>query len=131
MFSWRKREEAPLDPAVGPIEELLETASARHPAGPWPERTLHVAHLCACYAMDDSPDWMIWGTESGVGWRRWPIKLPEREVVHAPREVGCHTEPTLVLAWLRGEAPVPWPEAYASWGDPEVWTELQHRISAP
>ena len=130
MFGWRKREEGPLDPAVGPIEQILEAATARHPAGSWEGRAQCVAQLCACYAMDDSPDWMIWSTESGVGWRRCPIKLAGRDVVHAPREASCHTEPTLVLAWLRGEAPTPWPEAYASSGDPEIWAELQRRITS-
>lgn len=108
MLSWRRRENAALDPDVGPIEELLEAAAARHSAGAWQGRALHALNICACCTLDESPDWMIYSTKSGVGWRRLPIKLPEREVVHAPLEAGGHAAPAQVLAWLRAEASDPW-----------------------
>lgn len=111
------------------IEEMLDRAEARHRAGEWQGRARHVLWICACVTLDRSPDWIIFDTDDGVGWRRWPDYLPDVEVVHAPLEAGGHASPSEVLAWLQGAAKDPWGAGGDGSGDPEVLVELQRRVA--
>ncbi|SDD05212.1 hypothetical protein [Nocardioides lianchengensis] len=107
------------DSAVGGIERLLGEAASRHPAGVWQGRAQHVLMICACVTLHGSPDWIVFDTVDGLGWRRWPDDLPDEEMVRAPREAGGHADPSDVLAWLRGDAADPWTSGDGH-GDPEV-----------
>lgn len=115
--------------AVAAIEELLDRAQARHPPGDWRGRAQHVLHICACVTQDYSPDWIIFDTDDGIGWRRWPDDLTEAEVVDAPLGAGGHADPSEVLAWLRGEAHDPWGAGGDGDGDPEVLLALRRLIA--
>lgn len=98
----------PRDPAVAPIERILSEAALRYPAGPWQGRARHVVYICACCTEGSSPDWVIYGTDDGIGWRRWPDDLHSDEEVDASYRVDGHADPTDVLAWLGGKAEDPW-----------------------
>jgi hypothetical protein len=116
------------DPAVARIEALLGDAASRHPAGDWQGRARHVVTICACVTLSESPDWIIFDTAEGIGWRRWPDDLPESGMVHAPLEAGGHADPSDVLAWLLGDAADPWTSGDGS-GDPEVVSALQRWLA--
>ncbi|EAP98304.1 hypothetical protein JNB_15108 [Janibacter sp. HTCC2649] len=85
--------------------------------------------ICACVTLDASPDWIVYDTDDGIGWCRWPDGLPEAEMVHAPLDSGGHANPSEVLAWLQGNAEDPWGAGGEGSGDPEVLIELQRQIS--
>lgn len=129
MFGGRKSPQSVEDPAVGPIERLLRAAATRHPVGDLEGRTRHALHICACVTLDDAPDWIIFDTDDGVGWRRWPDDVFEADVVRAPLEAGGHADPAEVLSWLRGTAADPWGCGGDGLGDPEVLVELQSKIA--
>lgn len=129
MFGARKSGRSLEHPAVGAIEDLLRAAASRHPVGDWERGARHVLHICACVTLDDAPDWIIFDTGDGVGWRRWPDDLPEAEVVRAPLEAGGHADPAQVLAWLRGDAADPWGGGGEGFGEPEVLIELHRQIA--
>lgn len=117
------------DPSVTLIEELLESASTRHNAGDWRGRARHVLTICACVTLDVSPDWIIFDTEDGFGWRRWPDDLPDDEMVRAPLEAGGHAAPADVAAWLQGTAKDPWAAGDGD-GDAGVVIALRRWIAA-
>jgi hypothetical protein len=108
MKGARRRSEPASHPAVERIEMVLSAAASRHPAGALPGRVRHVMTICACVTPYRSPDWIIFDTDDGVGWRRQPDELPGEEILHAPVEAGGHADPSDVLAWLEGDAPDPW-----------------------
>ncbi|WP_155855964.1 hypothetical protein [Cellulomonas sp. URHD0024] len=115
------------DPAVEGIEVLLGGAALRNPAGSWQGRARHVLTICACVTLDESPDWIIFDTVDGIGWRRWPDDLPNEEMVRAPLEAGGHADPSDVLAWLQGNAADPWASGDGD-GPPEVVEALQRWV---
>lgn len=80
--------------------------------------------ICACVTLNVSPDWIIFDTDEGIGWRRWPDDLPDDEMVHAPLEAGGHADPSDVLAWLEGKTADPWASA-DGFGSTEATTALQ------
>ncbi|WP_157571019.1 hypothetical protein [Nocardioides insulae] len=129
MFGRRRPTQPSEDPAVAFIEALLDRASTTHPAGAWQGRARHALTICACVTPDHSPDWIIFDTEEGIGWRRWPDDLPDIEVVHAPLEAGGHADPSEVLAWLQCTAEDPWGAGGDGSGDADVLTELQRWIA--
>lgn len=96
------------DPAVAPIEQMLEEAADRSPAGPWQGRVRHAVYVCACCTTGTSPDWIIYDTEDGIGWRRFPDGLPDDEDVDAVYRADGHADPADVLRWLEGAADDPW-----------------------
>ena len=96
------------DPAVASIERILEEAAVRSPAGSWQGRVRHAVYICACCTEDASPDWIIYDTDDGIGWRRFPNGLPEDEEVDAPCRADGHADPADVLRWLEGTADDPW-----------------------
>jgi len=63
------------DPAVAPVEALLDAATVRHAGVPeddepqgFPQRALSI---CACVTTDDAPWWLITETHEGaIAWRR-------------------------------------------------------------
>lgn len=128
MFRRRPAIEPARDPAVDRIEALLRDAASRHPAGDWLGRARHVVTICACVTPNDSPDWIIFDTDEGLGWRRWPDDLPDNDMVHAPLEAGGHADPTDVLAWLEGNVPDPWAGG-DGFGDEEVVSALQRWVA--
>lgn len=119
--------EATRDPAVERIEVLLSGATSRHPAGAWQGRARHVLTICACVTLDESPDWIIFDTDDGIGWRHWPDDLPDEEMVRAPLEAGGHADPGDVLAWLQGDVADPWQNGDGE-GDPAVVEALQRWV---
>jgi hypothetical protein len=125
MFGRQRPDQPDDDSAVVLIEELLDRAATRHIAGDWRGRAAHVVTICACVTLDVSPDWIIFDTEDGIGWRRWPDDLPDEQVIHAPQEAGGHAAPSEVLAWLRGNTPDPWAAGGHGSGDAEVLPALQ------
>jgi hypothetical protein len=68
MFGRRPVSEPTRDPAVARIEALLGDAASRHPAGDWQGRARHVVTICACVTLNESPDWIIFDTDEGIGW---------------------------------------------------------------
>lgn len=129
MFRRQGPTQPPEDPALALIEERLDRAAARQPAGDWQGRARHVLTICACVTVASSPDWIIFDTEDGIGWRRLPDDLPDAELVRAPRQAGGHAAPSEVLAWLHGTAPNPWGRGGDGSGDPEVVAELGRRLA--
>ncbi|WP_159540428.1 hypothetical protein [Aeromicrobium sp. 9AM] len=129
MLGERRTERPGDDPAVATIEELLDRAATRHNAGDWRGRAAHVVTICACVTLKASPDWIIFDTEDGIGWRRWPDDLPDEQIIHAPLEAGGHADPPQVLAWLRGHAPDPWADGGDGSGDVEVLPALQRWLA--
>lgn len=125
MLGRRRPEQSGDDSAVVLIEELLDRAATRNSAGDWRGRAAHVITICACVTLDVSPGWIIFDTEGGIGWRRWPDGLPDEQVIRAPLEAGGHADPSEVLAWLRGSAPDPWAAGGYGSGDAEVLPALQ------
>jgi len=67
-----------------------------------------VIHICACCTANVSPDWVIYDTDEGIGWRRRPDDLPTEDEIDAPRRFDGHADPADVLEWLRGERDHPW-----------------------
>lgn len=122
------------DPTVALVERIFEEAAFRSGAErPLPDERVAATHaiwLCACETMDDSPVWLIYATEDGgIGWRR----LGESDlsaVVHATHLTGCHSDPSGVLKWLRGEWPYPWPgRGRGDFPDhPFIYDELGRRM---
>jgi hypothetical protein len=102
MFGQRRSAQPPEDPAVALIEELLDAVAARDPVGDWSGPARHVLWICTCVTLDDAPDWIIFDTDDGVGWRRWPDDLPVAEVLHAPLEAAGHAAP-LRFSYCFGE----------------------------
>lgn len=80
--------------------------------------------ICACVTMSESPDWIIFDTDDGLGWRRWPDDLPDNDMVRATLEAGGHADPSDVLAWLEGNQADPWASG-DGFGAPEVVGALQ------
>ncbi|NYG59419.1 hypothetical protein BJ980_002342 [Nocardioides daedukensis] len=114
---------------MGLIEELLDRASGRHPAGDWHGRARHALTICACVTLDASPDWIIFDTEDGIGWLRRRVDMPEGEIVRAALEAGGHADPSEVVAWLQGTAADPWTGG-DGYGDAEVVIALRRWIDA-
>jgi len=77
--------------------------------------------------LSKSPDWIIFDTDEGIGWRRRP-GLPDDAMVHAPLEAGGHPAPSDVLAWLEGNVPDPWASG-DGYGDSEVISALQRWVT--
>jgi len=127
MFGRRSQSEPVQDTAVEEIEALLSGAALRNPAGSWQGRARHVLTICACVTTEESPDWIIFDTIDGIGWRRWPDDLPDGEMVRAPLEAGGHADPSDVLVWLQGNAADPWASGDGS-GRPEVVAALQRWV---
>ncbi|WP_201464629.1 hypothetical protein [Janibacter melonis] len=70
-------------------------------------------HICACCTVGTSPDWVIYDTDDGIGWRRRPVDLPLEEEIDAPRRFDGHADPAHVLEWLQGERDHPWTDNLA------------------
>ncbi|WP_282072708.1 hypothetical protein [Janibacter hoylei] len=85
---------------------MLGTAAARSPAGQG--SALHALYVCACITEHPCPDWIIYGTDAGIGWRTWPDDLSDDDEVHATYRADVHTDPTDLLAWLEGRTKNPW-----------------------
>ena len=77
--------------------------------------------------MSESPDWIIFDTDEGLGWRRWPDDLPDNDMVRATLEAGGHADPSDVLAWLEGNMADPWASG-DGFGAPEVVGALQRWV---
>lgn len=61
------------DSSAAAIERVLGTAAARSPAGQG--AALHALYVCVCITEHPCPDWIIYGTDAGIGWRTWPDDL--------------------------------------------------------
>jgi hypothetical protein len=113
MFG-RKSSTSPEDPAVGPVEALLNRAAtyrevARTRRSNEPLATASALWICACVTMDDAPTWLIYEDgEDGMAWSRISDKVTVAEVVAAGLIGGGHAVPGEVLAWLQGEVSDPW-----------------------
>lgn len=124
----------PVDPSVGPVEDLLDAAASRT-TGATERRAgrvvaSHALWLCACETFDDAPTWLIYAVGAdGVGWQRIPEQVDIEDVVDAEHLTGCHPDPEGVLVWLRGERPRPWRRGLGDFPeDSHVYDELQRRI---
>lgn len=122
----------PQDPAVDPIERILADATARSPAGPG--RASHVLCVCACIAADWSPDWIIYGTDAGIGWQRCPDGLPSDDEidddVDASFRSDVHADPADVLAWLEGRKSYLWAAGMANGDSKKVRLGLQRWLTS-
>lgn len=122
----------PQDPAVDPIERILAGATARSPAAP--KRVSHVLCVCACITAGWSPDWIIYGTDAGIGWRRYPDGLPSVEDidhdVDASYRSDVHADPADVLAWLEGRTSNLWAGGEANGDSKKVRLGLQRWLTS-
>lgn len=117
---------------MDPIERILAGAVARSPAGPG--RVSHVLCVCACIAEDWSPDWVIYGTDAGIGWQKYPDGLPSDEdidhEVDASYRSDVHADPADVLAWLEGRTSNLWAAGAANGDSKKVMSGLQRWLTS-
>lgn len=136
MFGKTSASRPPEDPAVAPVEQILQAAAARHPVSgdtfeDRPSAT-HALWICACVTPDDAPIWLMYAVdEDGVAWCRVPPQVRVADVVDAALRGGGHADPAEVLRWLQGDVSDPW--AHGGWGDGDagVVEEIRRRIQHP
>lgn len=123
----------PEDPAVAPIEQILESRALPH--GDFTRRgprrqAVHALWICNCYAWDDAPTWLIYDEPDGtLRWGRVPLRTEASSVVDTQFLTGNHTDPELVLEWLQGKASAPWTDELDS-EDTKVLSEIGSRLIA-
>ncbi len=120
------------DPAVGPVEDILEAAhGARRSQSVLDGRTAATAAawICACVSLDDAPTWLISksGEDDGIVWCRVPDS-ERSDAVRARVMSSGHAVPAEVLKWLLGDAATPWAEPGSGWGDDAALRDIYDAI---
>lgn len=118
MLGRARSSRLPEDPAVAPIERILEAVASRDSGEGQvdvPPTAPHALWICACVGYDDAPTWLISdGDDEGIAWRRVPEGVEPLDLVVARQSAGGHAEPAAVLLWLERKAP-------AALGEPRRW----------